>query len=257
MALPQELAVGDFDGDQDNDVALTCWDDDFTPVQLYRNDGTGTFQPCTSWTKQGEIRDMSFSDVDMDDDLDLVAVDYLGNAVMVWENDGLGNFNQQWMFGVQQYPAGMVCCDLNRDDQVDVAVVHGLSPTLSLLWNDNVTWVKPNPNRRNQTHVSGLPVQYQLLSPYPNPFNSQIAIPYIMHTSGSIVVNIYNILGRQVYSTTQNHMNPGNYLITWQGTDKQGFDVASGVYTIRIQSGKETTINQCYTPQIKTVILMK
>ena len=257
IALPQELAVGDFDGDQDNDIALTCWDDDFTPVQLYRNNGTGEFQSAAYWVKQGEMRDLNFSDVDLDDDLDLVAIDYLGNALVVWENDGLGNFNQQWMFGVQQYPAGMVCCDLNRDNYVDVAAVHGLSPTLTLLWNDNVSWVKPNPNHPNQQKVISLPTQYQLLPPYPNPFNSQVTIPYIMSTSGSIDINIYNILGQRVYNTHQSHINPGNYKITWQAKDQRGIDVASGVYTIRIQSGKETSINRHDAPQIKNVILMK
>jgi hypothetical protein len=256
-ALPQELAVGDFDGDQDNDIALTCWDDDFTPVQLYRNNGEGTFQPSASWLKQGEMRDMSFSDVDLDQDLDLVATDYLANAFVVWENDGLGNFEQQWMFGVQQHPAGMLCRDLNRDNRTDIAVVHGLSPTLTLLWNENPSWVKPNPIHHHQKPVTTFPAQYRLLSPYPNPGNSHITIPYIMQASGSIAINIYNVLGQRVYATHQHHNSPGNYKITWQGKDRHGVDVASGVYTIRFRSGRGTEIDQDNTPQTKTVLLLK
>ncbi len=77
-----------------------------------------------------------------------------------------------------------------------------------------------------------LPQNYSLSNNYPNPFNPSTKIEFIIPDPGSVSLNIYDVLGREV-ATLINEVQPaGSYEITF---DASG--LSSGVYYYRITSG--------------------
>jgi hypothetical protein len=76
---------------------------------------------------------------------------------------------------------------------------------------------------------------YALLSSYPNPFNPVTEISYYLPTSGQVNVSIYNMLGQQITTLTNNIVDAGNYSVTWNGMDNQQMSVPSGIYFVKLQ----------------------
>jgi len=74
-----------------------------------------------------------------------------------------------------------------------------------------------------------------LLKPnYPNPFNSQTNIPYqVSGNQGapvSVSLCIYNVKGELIQQLVKTDRLPGNYSTRWDGANRSGQNVASGVY---------------------------
>jgi hypothetical protein len=84
-----------------------------------------------------------------------------------------------------------------------------------------------------------------LLSPYPNPFNSSLTIPFDISNNlqGDVSLIIYNVLGQmvmdwrgEVREAMVGH-GSGSFQVVWDGKDLSGHDVSSGVYIIILQWG--------------------
>jgi hypothetical protein len=74
---------------------------------------------------------------------------------------------------------------------------------------------------------------------YPNPFNATTAIVYSLPNIGAqpapVRLAIYNILGQEIKSLTDERQQPGRHIVYWDGTDHYGQPVASGVYLYRLE----------------------
>ena len=97
-----DIAFADVDGDLDQDVVITGFDDFLEgTAYLYLNDGTGNFTPDYSAPFQGvSFSAIGFEDVDGDDDQDLILT---GQVYVIFDaydisnlylNDGSGNFTK-------------------------------------------------------------------------------------------------------------------------------------------------------------------
>jgi photosystem II stability/assembly factor-like uncharacterized protein len=71
---------------------------------------------------------------------------------------------------------------------------------------------------------------FQLKQNYPNPFNSSTVIPYTLYYKCDITLNIYNSRGQHVGILFHDSQNAGNYQISWDGKDRAGNSVSSGIY---------------------------
>ncbi len=90
---------------------------------------------------------------------------------------------------------------------------------------------------------------YNLYQNYPNPFNPSTTIKFNNSIAMHIKLNIYSIDGSHVKSLINKYLNPGNYLFTWDGRDKNNQLVSSGVYFYKIDNGIVT--------ETKRMILMR
>lgn len=83
------------------------------------------------------------------------------------------------------------------------------------------------------------PAAHALGSNYPNPFNPSTAIPYVIAGAGNVEVDlaIYTTLGQRIATLVQGTRPAGRYLARWDGTDRAGQPVASGVYVARLNAG--------------------
>ena len=74
--------------------------------------------------------------------------------------------------------------------------------------------------------------------PFPNPFNSQIVLPFHLEVeSANAVVWLYGALGNPVRTFRLGLLPRGTHRLTWDGTDDQGRQVASGRYLAKLQAG--------------------
>lgn len=81
-----------------------------------------------------------------------------------------------------------------------------------------------------------VPDAFSIGQNYPNPFNPSTTIRYALPEQMSVRIVIYNVLGQQVRTLVNDIQRPGNYSIVWNGTDRVGRLVASGIYFYRIDA---------------------
>lgn len=86
-----------------------------------------------------------------------------------------------------------------------------------------------------------IPLQTGLQQIYPNPFNLQATILYGLAKEASITIEILNSKGAVVRKLVNAAKQAGNYRILWNGLNDQGITVTSGVYFVRMTSGRQSS----------------
>ena len=69
---------------------------------------------------------------------------------------------------------------------------------------------------------------------YPNPFNPDTRITFSLQEKGSVTARIYDILGRTVRTLLDERLDAGVHSVQWDGHDRRGNALPSGVYYCRI-----------------------
>jgi hypothetical protein len=72
----------------------------------------------------------------------------------------------------------------------------------------------------------------------PNPFNPSTEIVFSLVTNGSVRLGIYDVRGRLVATLADADLNSGPHRMAWDGRDRNGVQVASGVYFYRLTSAR-------------------
>ena len=93
--------------------------------------------------------------------------------------------------------------------------------------------------------ASLIPEETALLANYPNPFNPETWIPYQLAESAAVTLTIYDINGRLVRRLGLGHRVAGMYrsrsrAAYWDGRNRLGEPVASGLYFYTLTAGKFT-----------------
>lgn len=84
-----------------------------------------------------------------------------------------------------------------------------------------------------------LPGQIALSQNYPNPFNAKTTIEYALNADGSIKIEVFDILGRNLETLVDRIQPAGKYRAEWDAAKW-----ASGVYFYKIQAGGLSTIRK-------------
>lgn len=72
---------------------------------------------------------------------------------------------------------------------------------------------------------------------YPNPFNPETTISFIVADPGQVVIEIFNSRGWRIKTLTDQHYASGQYQIIWYGKDNNRQQVGSGIYFYRMTAG--------------------
>ena len=101
-------------------------------------------------------------------------------------------------------------------------------------------------------YLSNAPVsyKYKLYKNYPNPFDNRTNIKFALLEKNKVKISIYDIRGRLVKTLTNKIYSKGFHSIYWNGKNKYGNNVSSGIYFYRM------TTNEGYAKSFK-MILMK
>lgn len=87
-----------------------------------------------------------------------------------------------------------------------------------------------------------LPVSHRLGPNYPNPFNAGTTIRFELPVSASVHVAVFDILGRPVVTLVDEYRSAGRHSVHWDGRDRHGRHLATGVYLCRMQTGPDQQI---------------
>jgi hypothetical protein len=83
-----------------------------------------------------------------------------------------------------------------------------------------------------ETCKGGLLQKHALLGHWPNPFETSTTISYVIPGPGSarVSLKVYDTAGRVVRSLMEGEKPSGQYATPWDGRDRNGRDVVSGIY---------------------------
>jgi hypothetical protein len=82
-----------------------------------------------------------------------------------------------------------------------------------------------------------LPSKFSLGQNYPNPFNPSTTIEYSLAQEDNVSLEVFNILGQHIVTLVDDILPAGEYQAIWNGVDKNGIPVSSGIYLYRIRAG--------------------
>ncbi|MDC2984611.1 tandem-95 repeat protein, partial [Candidatus Marinimicrobia bacterium] len=76
-----------------------------------------------------------------------------------------------------------------------------------------------------------IPVNFELFSAYPNPFNPTTSIEYSVPYKTDVSIIIYDLFGREIATIVNQVKNAGNYEAIWNATN-----VSSGMYFVKMSA---------------------
>jgi hypothetical protein len=135
-ALPNYIAIGDFNGDHKLDLAVANSGEN--TVSLLFGNGDGTFKSKVSIQIPDFAWHIAAADFDGDGNLDLAtanAGDGLGTTVSVLLGDGHGNFASPTTFTTGLDPHTVAVGDFDTNGSPDLAVANALENTITVLLN--------------------------------------------------------------------------------------------------------------------------
>jgi len=84
---------------------------------------------------------------------------------------------------------------------------------------------------------SSLPEKYALADNFPNPFNPETTIQFDIPENSNLRLEIYNLLGQRIITLLDSRKPAGRCTLIWDGKDRSGNDVASGIYFYKLVAG--------------------
>jgi len=124
------LAIGDFNGDGQDDLAVTSFEAGFVSVLL--GSGGGIFQGPSYFDAGLSPRDVAVGDFNNDGKPD-IAMAGAPDSVSVLLNTGTGGLNAPVNYPAGSFPTAVAVSDFNNDGIKDLAVANGNSVNASVL----------------------------------------------------------------------------------------------------------------------------
>jgi hypothetical protein len=121
---PNSVAVGDFNGDGDLDMATAnVYSND---VSVLLGDGAGGFGLAGSYSVGYDPQSVVASDFNNDGSTDLATSNIFSDDVSVLLGDGFGSFGTATNFGVGSHPYSVAVSDFNNDGDPDLATATSI-----------------------------------------------------------------------------------------------------------------------------------
>ncbi|MFQ6041883.1 MAG: kelch repeat-containing protein [Candidatus Poribacteria bacterium] len=101
------------------------------------------------------------------------------------------------------------------------------------------------PGKAAPALINTVPEKSELGRNYPNPFNPETWIPYMLAEDAVVLIDIYDMKGQRIRRLDLGYRQAGYYLnrssaAYWDGRNERGERVASGMYFYTLQAGSFT-----------------
>ncbi|MDP8322401.1 MAG: T9SS type A sorting domain-containing protein, partial [Candidatus Stygibacter australis] len=116
-------------------------------------------------------------------------------------------------------------------------------------WDTKIINVVLNVTNGDDNNSSELPEAVTLNGNYPNPFNPETEIMFLLPNNEKINLSVYNLKGQLVRTLVDNYLPGGSHSIIWDGKTNNGEMVSSGVYFYKLSVGE--------TSETRKMILLK
>jgi hypothetical protein len=83
------------------------------------------------------------------------------------------------------------------------------------------------------------PHDFFLSQNFPNPFNPSTTISYQIINPGKVVLNIYDLLGREIKTIVDEYKSPGHYSVSFTAAN-----LSSGIYIYQLASGDKIAVKK-------------
>jgi hypothetical protein len=110
-------------------------------------------------------------------------------------------------------------------------------------------WLEETTGIGEKEEMGGhVPMAFSLSQNYPNPFNPQTSIrfsvPGSLGDAASVSLRVYDMRGRLVTELIDRDLPPGEHTVIWEGEDRSGRPLPSGIYFSKLTCGKSTSIRK-------------
>jgi hypothetical protein len=102
-----------------------------------------------------------------------------------------------------------------------------------------IQWLLPTATDVRPT-AGPAPVSLALAQNTPNPFRGVTSLRFAVPSEGPVSLAVYNIAGRKVADLVNKPLDAGAYTVSWDGLDRSGSRVASGVYLYRLSASGQS-----------------
>jgi len=82
--------------------------------------------------------------------------------------------------------------------------------------------------------MAGVPTEWEIGKPYPNPFNPSFAVKISLPESVPVSANLFNILGQNVHSLQTERLSTGYHTLSFDNST-----LSSGIYFLTVKTGPE------------------
>ena len=104
--------------------------------------------------------------------------------------------------------------------------------------------VKPEPGIASPADVSGVPLEYSLGLPRPNPSVGRTLVPFALPARSRVSLQVYDAVGGLVRTLTSAELPAGYYHALWDGTDERGGKAEHGTYFCRLYTPSYSRITK-------------
>ena len=80
-------------------------------------------------------------------------------------------------------------------------------------------------------------INFSLNGNYPNPFNGETIISYVIPKDSYVSISIFNVAGQFIKSLVNDYQLHGEKKVFWDTKDAAGNHVPSGIYYYMISNG--------------------
>ena len=197
----------------------------------------------------------------------LVAVGGDGEVTLTWQSNSEEDFSRYYVYGgTPPIPVTVIDSTVSITDT---------TLTLTDLINDTAYWyrvtaVDTSGNESGYSNevlatpyvlaldeLQGVPTEFALHQNHPNPFNPTTTLRFDLPEATDVVLVIYDLLGQEVVRLVDSYLEPGYQQVVWDGRNRYGREVSSGIYIIRmlVPDALGRGLTPGYTRSIKTVLL--